>query len=203
VYPDADGLSFLGLGPPHPWIDLESARKSDNTHWAVRTSRLVRKGVAVAVAGGSAVAGVLGLALLRAAFKDAPKVLDIVLSVLTAAGVLVPLALLALAASVRHFTSRVAYLDSLVPRQIPGEAARKRLYSFRAAAGDLGEVSIDPPAPKGPAGKAAALLSLTHRPTGQWRLELVSPEDTQDAARAFRQLLGPDDVAVNVRLLKA
>src|SRR5262249_51742225 len=136
VYPDADGLSFLGLGPPHPWIDLESARKSDSTHWAVRTSRLVRKGVAIGIAGGSAVAGVLALALLKAAFKDAPKVLDIVLFVLTAAGVFVPLALLLLAASIRLFTGRVAYLDSLTGERIQEEAGRKKLYSFRAATDD-------------------------------------------------------------------
>src|SRR5262249_10673116 len=110
VYSDGDGLSFLGLGPRHPWIDLESARQLDNTHWAVRTSQVVRKGKAIAIAGGSAVAGVLVLALLKAAFKDAPKVLDIVLFVLTAAGVFVPFALLALAASIRLFTGRVAYL---------------------------------------------------------------------------------------------
>ena len=53
VYPQADGLSFLGLGPPHPWIDLESARRLDETHWAVRASRVIRKGVALAIAGGS------------------------------------------------------------------------------------------------------------------------------------------------------
>src|SRR5437773_2639104 len=72
VYPQADGVSFLGLGPPHPWIDLESARRMDETHWAVRASRVIRRGVALTIAGGSAAAGVLGLALLKAAFRDAP-----------------------------------------------------------------------------------------------------------------------------------
>jgi hypothetical protein len=200
VYPDADGLSFLGLGPPHPWIDLESARKSDSTHWAVRTSRLVRKGVAMAIAGGSAVVGILALALLRAAFKDAPKVLDILLSVLTAAGVFAPLALLVLATSVRLFTSRVAHLDSLTREQIRDEAGRKTLYSFRAAAAEIASVSIDPAPAQGAMGKSAALLSFTLGPSGKWKMELVSREDTKAAARSFRQLLGPDGVAVNVRL---
>jgi hypothetical protein len=200
VYPDADGLSFLGLGPPHPWIDLESARKLDNTGWAVRTAQVVRKGVAIGIAGGSAVAGVLGLVLLRAPLRDAPKVLEIVLFVLTAAGIFVPLALLGLAVSIRLFTGRVAYLDSLTPKHIRDEAARKTLYSFRAAADDVGDVSIEPATAKGVMAKAAALLSFTYRPTGKWKLELVSPEDTRAAARAFRQLLGQDEVAVNVRL---
>jgi hypothetical protein len=95
VYPDAGGLSFLGLGPPHPWIDLESARKLDDTHWPIRTAQVIRKGVAIAIAGGSAAAGVLGIVLLRAALRDAPKVLDLILYVLTAVGIFLPLGLLA------------------------------------------------------------------------------------------------------------
>jgi hypothetical protein len=192
-------LSFLGLGPPHPWIDLESARKSDGTHWAIRTSRLVGKGVAIAIAGCSAVAGVLAFALLRAAFKDASKVLDIIVFVLTAAGVFVPLALLVLAVSVRIFTSRVAYLDSLTAEQIRDEAERETLYSFRAETADIAEVSINSAPAKGLMGKAAALLSFTHNPSGRWKLELVSRADTTAAARSFRQLLGPDEVAVHVK----
>jgi hypothetical protein len=200
VYPDAGGLSFLGLGPPHPWIDLESARKLDGTHWAVRVSQLIRKGVAIAIAGGSAAVGVLGLVLLKAALKDAPKVLDIILYVLTAAGIFIPLGLLVLTASIRLFTGRVAHLDSLTEGQIRDEAGRGKWHSFRAEAGEVGGVSIDSAEAKGVAGKAAALLSFTHEPTGKWKLELVALKDVKVAVRAFRQLLGQDEVAVNVRL---
>jgi hypothetical protein len=202
VYPDAGDLSFLGLGPPHPWIDLESARKLDDTHWAVRTAQVIRKGVAIAIAGGSAVAGVLGIALLRATLKDAPKVLDLVLYVLTAVGVFLPLGLLVLTASIRIFARRVGYLDALAEGQIRAEAERGTLYSFRAAAGDVGDVSIDPVGAKGAAGKAAALLSFTHQPTGKWKMELVTLKDTKLAVRTFRQLLGEDKVVVNMRLKK-
>ena len=34
---------------------------------------MIRKGVAIAIAGGSAVAGVLGLVLLKAVLRDAPR----------------------------------------------------------------------------------------------------------------------------------
>ena len=51
-------------------------------------------------------------------------------------------------------------------------------------------------------GKSAARLSFTHDPTGKWSLDLVSPKDAKAAARAFVQLLGEDNVAVNVRLKK-
>jgi len=44
VYPDADGLSFLWISPPHPWIDLELARKLDDTHWAIRAAQAISKG---------------------------------------------------------------------------------------------------------------------------------------------------------------
>src|SRR2546429_631640 len=38
VYPHADSLSFLYVGVPHLWIDLESARRLDGTHWAIRAA---------------------------------------------------------------------------------------------------------------------------------------------------------------------
>jgi hypothetical protein len=194
---------FLGLGPPHPWIDLETARRMDETHWAVRTAQTIRKGVALAVAGGAGAAGVLSLVLLKAAFRDAPKVLDIVLFVLTAVGIAVPLLLLFLTASIRLFTGRVAFLDSLKDEQIREEAEGGQWFSFRATAGDLSGVSIDPAEAAGPAkGKASARLSFTHKPTGKWKLDLVAPKDTKAAVRAFRELLGQDQVAVNVRLKK-
>ena len=196
-------MSFLGLGPPHPWIDLESARKLDSTHRAVRTSQAIRKGVALAIAGGSAAAGVLGLILLKAALKDAPKVLDIILFVLTAIGIAVPLGLLLLTGSIRLFTGRVAYVDSLTEKQIGKDVERGEWFSFRAAADDVGDVSIDPVEPKGSKGKAAALLSFTHEPTGKWKLELVAPKDVKTAVRAFVKLLGQEHVAVKVPLKKA
>ncbi|HEV3116416.1 MAG TPA: hypothetical protein VGY58_05145, partial [Gemmataceae bacterium] len=200
VYPDADGLSLLGLGPPHPWIDLESARKLDGTHWAIRTAQVIRKGVALAVAGGSAAAGVLGIVLLKAALRDAPKVLDLILFVLTAVGISVPLGLLVLTSSIRLFTGRVAYVDPLAEKQIRKEAERGEWYSFWAAANDVGDASIDPVEAKAAKGKPAALLSFSHAPTGKWKLELVAPKDTKAAGRALKQLLGEDGVQVNVRV---
>jgi hypothetical protein len=202
VYPNADGLSFLGVGPPHPWIDVESARKLDNSHWAVRTSRVIRKGLAFAIAGGSAAAGVLGLILLKAVLRDAPKVLDLILFVLTAIGIFVPLGLLVLTGTIRFFTNRVAYIESLSEPQIREEAEREKWYSFWAAAGDIHDVSIGPTETKGARAKAAALLSFTHPPTGKWKLELVAPKDARIAGRAFLQMLGQAKVAVDTRLAK-
>jgi len=200
VYPDGGGLSFVGLGPPHPWIDLESARKLDTTHWAVRTSQVVRKGVALAIAGGSAAAGVLAFALLRAALKDTSKVLDLVVFLLTAVGIFVPLGLVLLTGSIRLFTGRVARVDALTDKQIRTEAEGGEWFSFRVAARDIGDVCIGPVETKGVPGQAAALLSFTHKPKTKWKLELVAAKDTKAAVRAFRQLLGADSVEVNVCL---
>jgi hypothetical protein len=80
---------------------------------------------------------------------------------------------------IRIFTRRVGYLDSLAVGQIRTEAERGALYSFRASAFDIEDVSIDPPGTKGAAGKAVALLSFTNQPTGKWQLELVTPKDTK------------------------
>src|SRR5262249_18548584 len=133
IYPGTGGLSFLGLGPPHPWIELESARKPDRTHWAIKTSQLVRKGVAIAIAGASAGAGVLGFIVLKAVLTNAPAALDLILFLLTAVGFFVPLLLLVLTGSIRLFTSRVAYLDSLNDEQIRMEAKARKWFSFWAA----------------------------------------------------------------------
>ena len=201
VYSHADGLSFLGLGPPHPWIDLESARKLDSAHWAIKASQAVRKGVAIAIAGASVGAGVLGIILLKAVFQNAPAALDIIVFVLTAVGLFVPLLLLVLTGSIRLFTSRVAYLDSLNEEQIRKEAKVGKWFSFWAAANELSDVSVDP-VDKGAKGKAAALLSFKHEPTGKWKLELVARKDVKAGARVLVGLLGEENVTVNVRLKK-
>jgi hypothetical protein len=181
---------------------LESARKLDSTHWAIRTSQLIRKGAAIAIAGGSAAVGVLGLVLLKAVLKDAPKALDLILFVLTAIGMFVPLGLLLLTGSIRLFTGRVAHFDSLGESQIRKEAEGGEWFSFRAEASDLGDVSIDPAEAKGNGAKAAALLLFTHEPTGKWKLELPATKDAKKAVRALNHLLGQEKVAVNARLKK-
>jgi len=77
------------------------------------------------------------------------------------------------------------------------------LYSFWAAADDIGSVSIDPVGAKEAKGQAAALLSFSHKPTGKWKLELVATKDAKEAVRAFAGMLGEGRVDVNIRLKKA
>jgi hypothetical protein len=194
VYVHPDALSFIYIGPPHPWIDLESARRMDQAHWAIQAAQTVRKGATLAIAGGTAVAGILGLALLKAAFRDAPKVLDIILFVLTFVAIVIPLGVFLVTASIWALSKRISYLDGLTEDQLRKEAETSQ-WSFTATRDNVSDVSVDPAEES--KSKASARLSMTHDATGKWKLDLISSKDTKRAIGAFRQLLGDDSVEVN------
>ena len=156
----------------------------------------------IAIATCSGAVGLLAVILLRFALKDPHAVLELVVFVLSVIGVAVPIILFLVTASIRLFVARVAYCDALTEKQIPSEAERGQWFSFRAAAADLGGVSVDPPGAKGTQAKAAGLLSFRHGPTGKWKLELVAGKDVRAAVRAFVQLLGQERVTVKMRLKK-
>jgi hypothetical protein len=98
---------------------------------------------------------------------------------------------------------KVRHLDALSEEGLRREAAADK-WNFRATAADVSDVRLDPLKTSGVLGATrdgpVARLSFSHRPTGRWRLNLVTPADTQAAVRAFRRLLGRGQVAVNVPL---
>jgi NhaP-type Na+/H+ or K+/H+ antiporter len=203
VYPGPDSLLFLFAGPMVVFIDVETARRIDPTNWAIKAANMLKTGVVAAAGGFLVLAVVLFRVVLRIALDNPSMAWDL-LTMLVVIGVgTVVFAIVVVGSSVRWITKRVAHLDALTEEELRAEAARDK-RSFQATAGDLSDVRIDPLTRSGVLGAAeggpAARLSFRHRPTGRWKLNLVTLKDTKAAARAFRQLLGRDQVAVNVAL---
>jgi hypothetical protein len=201
VYPGADDLLFLCAGPIVVFMDVETARKVDPTHWAIKAASALGTGL-VAAAGGLLVLAVVLLRLLLPTARNDPTQTANLLALLgvVAACTLVFL-VVALGASVRKLTKRVEQLDSLKEDQLHKEVARDS-WNFRVTAGDVSDVRIDPLEQRGVLGaskdRKAARLSFRHASTGTWKLNLVRPRDTRAAVRAFCHLLGRNKVAVNV-----
>jgi hypothetical protein len=203
VYPCGDCLLFIDAGPMVAFIDVRMARKIDPTHWAVKAAGMLKTGLVACVGGALAVAGLLFRIVMHVGLEDASQAADLAVGI----GVVVVFALclliLALTTSVRQITKRVAYLDSLPEDELGAEADRGK-SSFRATADDLSDVTIDPLGTKGILGArargTAARLSFRYRPTGKWKLNLVTAKDTKAAVRAFRRLLGPGNVDVNAEV---
>jgi hypothetical protein len=203
VYPGPDGLLVLFAGPLVVWIDVEMARKIDPTHWAVKAAGALKTGAVAAVGGALMVAAILLRIVLRAGRDDPSAAADILTGAVVITVLCVVFAIVAVTATVRRVTTRVAYLDALTEDELRAEAARDQ-WSFRVTARNVSDVSIDPlekadvlgAKPGGP----AARLTFTHDPTGKWKLNLVRAKDIKAAVRAFRRLLGPGKVEVTVPL---
>jgi hypothetical protein len=202
VYSSPDALLFIDVGPLVVFIDVETARQVDPTHWAVKAASALKTGLVASVGGILLVAVILLRLLLPVARDDPSHAADLVAGGAVIVVLAVAFVIFAVTATVHRLTRRVAHLDALSEEALSREA-RGDKWNFRAAAGDLSEVSIDPLGGTGvlgaKAGKAAARLSFRHERTGKWKLNLVTAKDTRAAVRTFRRLLGVGKVRVNVR----
>lgn len=203
VYPTPDRLLFLFAGPMVVFIDVETARRIDATNWAIKAANMLRTGAVAAAGGFLVLAVVLFRVVLRIALDNPSMAWDLVTMLVVIGVAAVAFTIVAVASTVRLITKRVAHLDALTEDGLRGEAAADK-RSFQATAGELSDVRIDPLGASGVLGAReggpAARLSFVHRPTGRWKLNLVTARDTKAAVRAFRQLLGKDQVEVNVSL---
>jgi hypothetical protein len=76
------------------------------------------------------------------------------------------------------------------------EQAETHPLSFRATPENTTDIKIqhlDDETSK----ELSATLVFRHKPTGKWKIETVRTQDTGAAVRAFRQLFGPEAVAVD------
>jgi len=199
AYPDSDGISFVYTGPPGPFLDLEIARTPERGGWRVTAAEALKSGLVRM--GGAAlfvlaiVVAVVGRAALRGNASDITDLIGFLVMVFTVFAFAI---LLAMTMSVRRIIARVAVLDAMSREEILNEAKTEK-RSLRATADNVSDVCIDPP-PRDDALDCAARLSFRHDPTGKWKLILVARKDVRLAARAFRALLGEDEVEVNVSL---
>ena len=199
-YPDLDGISFISAGPWLWFLDAEITREVNKAGWATRTLDSL-KAVHIA-AGGMAI---LVAALLFRLVIGASDTVDILLFLLGFAVVAAVCTLLLIGKAVHGIKKRVAVLDSLSRTEIRSEASDGE-GSFRVLADTVSNVRIEPDdeALQGEGSKStSAVLFFRHVSTGKWRLILPSRQDTRAAARAFRRILGEDEVLINVPLNNA
>jgi hypothetical protein len=196
AYPDQEGISFLWAGPTNAFVDPELARGKGIK---AKAAGAFKTGL-VSAAG----FGVLVLAIIiaiggRLAARGQTNVTDIIGMVLGVGAILAVSVILILTTSLRKITKRVTQLDAMSRDELWAELDEDK-RNFRVTADDVSDVSIDPPGTAGGSKPAAARLTFQHEPTGKWKLNLVARKDVRAAARAFRQFLGRDAVAVNVSL---
>jgi hypothetical protein len=203
VYPTPDSLLFLFAGPMVVFINIETARRTDPTNWAVKAANMLRTGAVAAAGGFVALALVLARVVVRLALDNPSMAWDLVTMLVVIGVGSIAFLIVAVASSVRLITKRVAHLDALTEEGLREEVGKDK-RNFRATAAELSDVRIDPLTKSGVLGAAegarTARLSFRHKPTGTWKLNLVTPRDTKAAVRAFRQLLGRDRVEVHVSL---
>jgi len=198
AYVEANAINLVHLGGYTPLIDIELCRKLDPAHWAVKTGETLKTWVLAAGGGAVAAAGVLGLALSRAAFKEPSRALELVSFVLTAGGLLIPIAIIAIGGSIWRITRRVRQLESLTPEQLREEAAKGK-SGLRVTAPDISEVQLQPlPQESGGLGaKPVARLIFKHAKSGNWKLNLFTQDDAKLAAAAMRRLVGAGKAAID------
>jgi hypothetical protein len=201
VYPTPDSLLFLFAGPMVVFINIETARRTDSTNWVVKAANMLRTGAVAAAGGFLVLLVVLARVVVRIALDDPSMAWDLVTMLVVIGVGSIAFLIVAVASSVRLITKRAAHLDALTEEGLREEVVKDK-RNFRATAAELSDVRLDPLTKSGVLGAAegarAARLSFTHKPTGRWKLNLVTSRDTKAAVRAFRQLLGRDQVAVNV-----
>jgi hypothetical protein len=200
VYRARDSLLFVFVGPLVVFIDVETARRIDPTHWAIRAAGALKSGLVASVGGLIIVAAVLLRVVIRTGRHDPSLAWDLVTLLAATAVFAAVLIILAVTVSVRRITTRVAYLDALTEDELYEEAERNKL-SFRATATDLSDMSLDRLEASGVLGArqggTVTRLSFTHRGTGTWKLNLVKSKDAKTAIRALRRLLPVGALAAN------
>jgi len=95
---------------------------------------------------------------------------------------------------------RAAALDRLTLDELRAEADAHP-ESCRVTADNTSMARIGPPAARGPADRKkepaiAGRVTFRHASTGTWDLVLLTKADARMAARAFRRVLGPENVDV-------
>jgi hypothetical protein len=169
VYPDGESLLFIHAGPFHRSMALGDRGRE-------RAVKSVMRAGSQHGPGGSEIAGVAAGIFLAVDWVTAKKL-------------------------AHDVAKRAEVLDAMTVEQLRAEADANK-PSFRVTAGNVSDVVIEEPPNTFWSGDQSKLgivgfLRFTHRPTGKWKLQLLTRKDTRAAVRAFRKLLGKDNVEVS------
>lgn len=104
----------------------------------------------------------------------------------------------------KQLVQRAAVLDRMTIGELRAEAGSDHL-SFRVSAENTPRARIEPPprddyAETRTAHLITGRLKFTHAKAGKWELVLLSPAEARLAMRAFRRVLGDENVEVTLRL---
>jgi hypothetical protein len=104
----------------------------------------------------------------------------------------------------KQLAQRAAILDRMTLGELRAEAGADR-FSFRVTAENTPKARIEPPprddyAETRTAHLVAGRVKFTHATAGKWELMLLSLAEAKMAVRAFRQVLGHENVEVTLRL---
>jgi hypothetical protein len=104
----------------------------------------------------------------------------------------------------KQLAQRAAVLDRMTLAELRAEAGTDR-FSFRVTADNTPKARIEPPprddyAETRTAHLVTGRVKFTHAMAGKWELLLLSPAEARMAMRAFRRVLGDENVEVTLRL---
>ncbi|HEV7282064.1 MAG TPA: hypothetical protein VGN57_17815 [Pirellulaceae bacterium] len=204
VYRTPGELLFLYAGPYYAMIDAETPRGSDSRHWTLRSMRML--GIALASGGVAALIAiaVISLAVVRNPYENPVGAVHVLLGVLGIVALLAIVVTVATPTVVWWMTKRAAELDAMSLNQLREHAAVQE-KSFRAARENVTELKISPLEPPQGFGALAEIrvaLSFKHAPTGRWKIETLTTQDSRDAVGAALALWGRERVQVDERLLE-
>jgi hypothetical protein len=187
VYSGPGELLFLHAGQYFAIIDAETARGSDQTHWLLRSVKLIF----IALAGGAVAAGIGLAAVLRGVARNAGNnsegARDILMWVLGIIAFCAVMVVVCVPVLLWQYARRCRQLDALSLSELREQSEVDR-QNFRATPATVEELTIarlDSEKDSIAAGQIGCAISFRHGPTGRWKIETFTTRDTKDAIQAI------------------
>lgn len=188
VYPVDNELLFLAAGPFFAMIDADQPRGTDERHWMLRSVKML----AVTVGSGAVAAFMVIAVILRAMARNAGFSADIMFLTFGIIAFLAIGLVILVPASLWRITRRAEELDAL-PQSGLREQAEVDKWSFRATPENVSNLKLallDQRQNFKPTDEVGCIMSFKHAPTGRWKIETLTTDDTRSAIGAVRRLWG-------------
>jgi hypothetical protein len=193
-------LLFLHAGQYFAIIDAETPRGSDQTHWLLRSVKLVF----VALAGGAVAAGIGLAAVVRGVARNAGNnpegARDILLWVLGIIAFCAVMVVVCVPVLLWQYARRGRQLDALRLSELR-ELSEIDGQNFRATPESVADLEISPLSGDAAVpGQIACAISFKHTRTGRWKIETLTTRDTRDAIQAILAVWGQGCVLIDKSL---
>jgi hypothetical protein len=200
VYFTPAELLFLHAGQYFAIIDAETPRGSDQTHWLLRSVKLVF----VALAGGAVAAGIGLAAVIRGVARNAGNnpegARDILLWVLGIIAFCAVMVVVCVPVLLWQYARRCRQLDALRLSELR-EMSETDRQNFRATPESVPDLEITPLVGDAAVpGQIACAITFKHARTGRWKIETLTTRDTRDAVQAVLTVWGQGRVLMDKSL---